>query len=78
VHNNGSQTDEAEQKMHLDWRAGGIRPDPVADRGDTMWQGNELGPVNTIGMVATGADFSEFQERGATHTGCLLVFNCVS
>ena len=28
-----------------------------------------LGPVDTIGMKAAGASFSEFQERGVTHTG---------
>jgi len=31
-----------------------------------------LGPVNTTGAAATGVSFSQFQERGVTHTGCLL------
>jgi hypothetical protein len=30
-----------------------------------------LGPVNTTGMAATGANFSQVEARGATHTGCL-------
>ena len=29
----------------------------------------ELGPVNTIGMAATGAHFAQFEKRGATDTG---------
>ena len=35
--------------------------------------GNEVpGPVNTTRTVAPGANFSQIEERGATHTGCLL------
>ena len=31
-----------------------------------------LGSVHTSGVVAPGASFFEFKERGVTHTGCLL------
>src|SRR5712672_1495295 len=33
---------------------------------------SKIGPVHTTQAVATGANFWQFEERGVTHTGCLL------